>query len=86
MPRYNIIYESDERIRGHLPRSKEWIVYTGRLTIKDGDKNPVTLKMTFEPPHPFPFSMPEKHSIKAESVTGFYMKLNKFLMGYGIPA
>lgn len=37
-----------------MPRSKEWIMVTGKLTIKDGGKKPVYLKITFEPQYSFP--------------------------------
>lgn len=84
MPRYNIIYESDERILGHLQQAKEWIIYNARLKIKNGGKKPVSLDMEFEPPHPFPFNMPEKHSIKGESITDCYAKLVKYFNKFGI--
>ena len=79
MPRYKIIYESEETIIGHLPKSDEWIEYTGILKIRDGGKTPVTLDMTFEPPHPFAFNMPDTLSIKAISVTEFLMYKNLVL-------
>jgi len=60
MPRYKIICESEEMIIGHLPKSDEWVQYIGMLRIRDGGKTPVTLEMTFDPPHPFALNMPEK--------------------------
>ena len=78
MPRYKIIYESEETIIGRLFKRNEWVQYTGLLKIRDGGKKPVSIDMTFEPPHPFPFNMPESHSIRAESVTDAYVKVVKF--------
>ena len=79
MPRYKIIYESNETINGYLPLSRDWVQYEGLLKIRDGGKKPVSIDMTFVPPHPFPFDMPESHSIRAESVTDAYVKVVKFL-------
>ena len=84
MPRYKIIYESDETILGYLPQAREWIEYSGVLKIRDGGKKPVSIDMTFVPPHPFPFNMPETHSIRAESVTDAYTKVVKYFDRFGI--
>lgn len=69
---------------GYLPKAEEWVKYSGVLKIFDGGKNPVSLEMTFVPPHPFPFNMPDSHSIRAESVTDAYAKVVKFFDPYGI--
>jgi len=79
MPRYKIIFESDETINGYLPASRDWIQYECLLKIRDGGKKPVSMDMTFIPPHPCPFNMPESHSIRAVSVTDAYVKVVKFL-------
>ena len=84
MPRNKIIYESEETIIGHLPKSDEWVQYSGRLIIRDGGNTPVTLDMTFDPPHPFALNMPDTHSIKAVSVTDAYARAVKFFERYGI--
>ena len=84
VPRYKIIYESEETIIGHLPKSDEWLQYTGQLKIRDGGKTPVTLDMTLDLPHPFALNMPETHSIKATSITDAYAKLVKFFERFGI--
>ncbi len=84
MPRYNIIYESDETIYGSIPKSGEWIQYSAVLKIRDGGKKPVSIEMTFVPPHPFAFNMPETHSIRAENVTAAYAKVVKFFNRFGI--
>ena len=64
MPRYKTIYESEKVLIGHLPNSDKWVKYSGLLKIRDGGKTPVTLDMTFDPPHPFALNMPEKLVIK----------------------
>jgi hypothetical protein len=45
---------------------------------------PVSLEMTFVPPHPFAFNMPENHSIKGVSITDVYVKVVKFFNKFGI--
>ena len=84
MPRYNVVYESKEEIYGVVPRAHDWVHYESVLKVKDGGKRPVTLEMNFVPPHPFLFNMPEKHSIKAESITDAYAKVVKFFREFGI--
>ncbi len=84
MPRYKVIFESDEDIFGIVPRAGDWVHYSCELTVKDGGKKPVSLEMKFVPPHPFICNMPETHSIKAESITDAYSKVVKFLGKYGI--
>lgn len=84
MPRYKIIYESAETILCYLPQSRDWIEYSAVLKIRDGGKKPVSIDMIFEPPHPFPFNMPESHSIRGESVTDAYAKVVKYFDRFGI--
>ena len=84
MPRYNVIFESKEEIYGVVPRANDWVHYESILKIKDGGKTPVSLEMSFIPPHPFAFNMPEYHYIKAESITGVYVKVVKFFNKFGI--
>ena len=82
MKKFNVLYESKECISGYVHPTKEWIEYSGILTIKDGGKQPVTLEMTFIPPHPYYCNMPLQHSIKAKSVTDIYLKVMKYLKKY----
>lgn len=77
----NIAFEINEVVIGHDPKS-EFIKYNLNLTIRGSGKNSVQLKLTFVPPHPFAFSMPESKTIKATSITQAYVKLNKFLNSY----
>jgi len=84
MPRYKIIFESAEEIYGIVPRANDWVHYSSILKIKAGGKFPISLEMVFVPPHPFAFNMPEKHSIKAASITDAYVKVVKFFNKFGI--
>jgi hypothetical protein len=84
LPQYKIIYESKECIFGLYPRSKELIEYSGVLKIQDGGKKPISIDMTFVPPQPFVFNMPDTHSIRAESVTDAYAEVVKFFDQFGI--
>jgi hypothetical protein len=80
----NILFKTKEKIYGYLPRDKEWIRYEGELTVKAKGKSPVVLDMTFIPPHPPWFELPEIHQIKGENVTDVYTKVVKFFRKYGI--
>jgi hypothetical protein len=84
MPRYNVIFESKEIICGVVPRANDWIQYECILKVKDGGKMPASLEMKFIPPHPFSVNMPLEHSMKAESISGIYGKVVKFLTKYGV--
>ena len=84
MPRYNVIFESNEDIYGIVPKAYDWVHYKSVLKVKDGGKFPVSLEMTFVPPHPFAFNMPDSHSIKGTSITDVYVKVVRFFKKYGI--
>ncbi len=84
MPKYNVLFESEEQIFGVIPKARDWVQYSSTLTVKDGGKKPVTLRMKFVPPHPFAFSMPLEHTISAESITDAYTKVVKFFGKFGI--
>ena len=76
MPKYNIIFESKEEIYESVPRADDWLHYSALLQVKDGGKFPVVLEMNFVPPHPFTFNMPQKHLIKATSITDAYARVS----------
>jgi hypothetical protein len=82
--RYKTVFESKEEIYGIVPRANDGVHYLAVLKIKDGGKFPVSLDMTFVPPHPFAFNMPEKLMIKGVSITDVYAKLSKFFYKFGI--
>lgn len=83
MTRSRVIFESAETITGRFPDSKEWIEYSGLLKIRDAGKQPVSLDLTFVPPHPFAKDMPTEKQIRAATVTHVYAKLIRFLWSYG---
>ena len=84
MPRYNVIFESEEYINGVVPRANDWVLYKSKLTIKDGGKMPVSVDMVFVPPHPYSVNMPLEHHLKAESISDAFGKIVKFLAKYGV--
>ncbi len=84
MPQYNVIYKSNEDIYGKELKGYDWVHYKSILKIKDGGKFPVSLEMTFVPPHPFAFNMPNSHSIKGSSITDVYVKVVKYFKKFGI--
>ena len=84
MPKYETVFESNEKIYGIVPQSRDWIEYSCVLKVKNGGKLPVSLEMKFIPPHPFAFGMPLQKTIKAESISDVYWKLIKFLSKNGV--
>jgi hypothetical protein len=84
MPRYKVVFESTEEIYGVVPRAYDCVHYKSILKIKDGGKTPVSLEMTFVPPHPFAFNMPDSHLIKGTSITDVYVKVVRFFNKFGI--
>lgn len=84
MPSYNVVFESEESINGVVPRANDWVLYKCQLTVKDGGKTPVSLRMEFVPPHPFMVNMPLEHHLKAESISDAYGKVVRFLAKYGV--
>jgi len=84
MTQYSVLFESKETILGVVPRANDWVRYSCLLKIKNGGKLPVSLEMTFIPPHPYSVNMPLAHFIKADSISGLYFKVIKFLGKYGV--
>lgn len=84
MPRYNVIFESQETIYGVEPYANDVVKYKCILKVKDGGKMPVSLDMVFVPPHPYAVNMPLEQSLKAESISALFAKVVKFLAKYGI--
>ncbi len=84
MPRYNVVFEARETILGVVPRADDWVKYSCLLKIEGGGKLPISLEMTFIPPHPFSVNMPTAQSIKAESISGLYFEVITFLREYGV--
>jgi hypothetical protein len=48
MPKSKIIYQADQEIIGRHLKAKEWIMYTGKLTIYERNTYPVVLKLKSE--------------------------------------
>jgi len=48
MPKSKIIYQADQEVIGKHLRSKEWVMYSGELTIYDRKTNPIVLKLKSE--------------------------------------
>jgi len=84
MPKYNVIFTTNEHVYGVVPRANDWVDYKCILKVMDGGKMPVSLEMKFIPPHPFSVNMPLVHSIKAESISALYGKVVNFLSKYGV--
>lgn len=84
MPKNKVVFEFNEEIYGIVPKAQDWVHYKSILKIKDGGKTPVSLEMTFVPPHPFAFNMPDSYFIKGTSITDVYVKVVRFFDKFGI--
>jgi hypothetical protein len=84
MPGYNVVLEVNETISGVVPRADDWIEYSCVLKIEDGGRLPVSLEMTFVPPHPSSVNMPLAHTIRAATISGLYFQVMEFLGKYGV--
>jgi len=80
MPKAKILYQSKEEIYGKLLRAKEWIEYSGKITVYDRKTNPVSLKIKSEIYDSFMRDLlDDKKEFKGNSVTEVYAKLSKWL-------
>ncbi|HDT12298.1 MAG TPA: hypothetical protein ENO01_01430 [Candidatus Marinimicrobia bacterium] len=85
MPRARVIYEEEEYLAGYYPRAKEWVGYTGKLTISERKTAPVKLQLRMEYlTIDLTMGMPEKKTITGKSVTEVYGKLSRWYLSYGI--
>lgn len=85
MPKSVIIYQADQEVIGKHLRSKEWIMYSGKLTIYDRITNPVILRLKSEIYDTFIGEfMEEKKELKGNSVSDVYGKLAKWYYKNGI--
>ena len=85
MPKSVIIYQADQEVIGKHLRSKEWIMYSGKLTIYDRKTNPVILRLKSEIYDTFIGEfMEEKKELKGNSVSDVYGKLAKWYYKNGI--
>ena len=80
MPKAKILYQSKEKIYGKHLRAKEWIEYSGKITVFDRKKNSVILKIKCEIYDSFMRDvMDDEKEFKGNSVTEVYAKLSKWL-------
>lgn len=80
MPKAKILYQSEEEIYGKHLRAKEWIEYSGKITVYDRKTNPVTLKIKSEIYDSFMRDLlDDEKEIKGNSITDVYAKLSKWL-------
>ncbi|MBL4754263.1 MAG: hypothetical protein JKY52_11815 [Flavobacteriales bacterium] len=76
MPKAKILYRANQEAFGTHLRSKEWISYSGKLTIHDRKTSRVTLILTSEILDSIMWElMDEKKEFKGETVYDVYEKL-----------
>lgn len=84
MKKTKVKFESQETVTGRVRGSNEWIKYEAILHVKDSGKKPVSLELTFVPPHPFVVNMPEHKTLEAESIAEVFLKLVRFFDKFGV--
>ena len=85
MPKAKILYQADQEVIGKHIRSKEWIIYSGKLTIYERKTNPVILQLNSEIYDSFIGEfMEENKEFKGKSISNVYGKLEKWYYKNGI--
>ena len=85
MRKSTIIYQADQEVIGKHLRSKEWVMYSGKLTIYDRKTNPIVLKLKSEIDDTFMGEFMEvKKEFKGDSVSDVYGKVAKWYNKNGI--
>ena len=84
MARPKTVFESDEQVLGSHPGGRDRVRYVAVLKVRDSGRKPVSLVMNIVPPSPLAFEMPEKHEIRAETITEAYAKVVKFFARFGM--
>jgi isocitrate dehydrogenase len=80
MHKSTIVYQAKQEIFGKHIQAKEWIEYSGKLTVYDKKADPVLLKIKSEIADFFLAEiMDDKKEFKVSSVTEVYAKLSKWL-------
>ena len=80
MPSAKILYKSKQEFFGKHLRAKEWIEYSGKLTVYERKINPVILKIENDIGDSFLAEiMDDKKEFKGNSITEVYGKLSKWL-------
>lgn len=79
-----IIYQADQELIGKHIKSKEWVMYSGKLTIYDRKTNPINLNLRSEIYDSFIGEfMEEKKVFKGNSVSEVYGKVAKWYLKHG---
>lgn len=85
MSKSKIIYRANQEVIGKHLQSKEWVMYSGTLTIYDRKTNPIVLKLKSEICDSFIGGfMDEKKEYKGNTVSDVYGKLAKWYYKNGI--
>lgn len=80
MPKSKILYQAKQEIFGKHLKAKEWIEFSGKLTVYDRNTNSVTLKIKSEIDDSILAEIiDDKKEFKGNSVTEVYAKLSKWL-------
>jgi hypothetical protein len=85
MGNVKIIYQAPQEILGKHLRSKEWIFFSGKLTIYDRKANPIVIRLKNETLDSFISGvLDDVKEFKGKSVTEVYGKLSKWFYLNGI--
>ncbi len=85
MPKSKIKYQANQEVVGKHLQAKQWIMYSGKLTIYDRKTNPVILSLKSEIYDTFIGEfMEDKKEFKGDSVSDVYGKLAKWYYKNGI--
>jgi hypothetical protein len=85
MPKAKIIYQANQDVIGRHLRAKEWIMYSGKLTIYERKTYPVVLKLESEIYDSFLGEfMDEVKEFKGDTVADVFGKLSRWYYKHGI--
>lgn len=85
MSKAKIIYQAGQQVVGKHLRSKEYVMYSGTLTIYNRKLNPIVLKLKTEIDDSFIRDfMEDRKEFKGNSVSEIYGKLAKWYAKNGI--
>lgn len=85
MAKSSILYQADQEVIGKHLQSKEWVMYSGKLTIYDRKVNPIVLKLKSEIYDTFIGEFMENNKeFKGDSVSLVYGKVANWYYRNGI--
>lgn len=85
MSKSTILYQAEQEVIGRHLRSREWVMYSGRLIIYDRKTNPVILELKSEIHDSFICEfMEESKNFKGHSVSEVFGKLANWYFKNGI--